>query len=37
MMRIVNRIINLFRGRKNRKSTPVITVHKEEYERWLGI
>jgi len=37
MMRIVNRIINLFRGRKTRKQTPVVAVRKEEYERWLGI
>jgi len=37
MMRIVNRIINLFRGRKTRKQIPVVTVRKEEYERWLGI
>jgi hypothetical protein len=37
MMRIVYRIINLFRPRKMRKPTPVVTVRKEEYERWLGI
>ncbi len=36
-MRIVNRIINLFRGRKSRKPEPVVPVRKEEYERWLGI
>lgn len=37
MMRIVNRIINLFRGRKTKKPATVVPVLKEEYERWLGI
>jgi hypothetical protein len=37
MMRIVNRIINLFRNRKAKKPAIVTPVRKEEYERWLGI
>lgn len=37
MMRFVNRILNLFRGRKASKPVPAVPVQKEEYERWLGI
>jgi hypothetical protein len=37
MMRIVQRIINFFFGRKSKKTTPVVPIRKEEYERWLGI
>lgn len=37
MMRFVNRILNLFRGRKTSKPVPAGPVQKEEYERWLGI
>jgi len=37
MMRFVNRILNLFRGRKSPKSVTAGPVQKEEYERWLGI
>ena len=33
-MRLFNRILNLFRGRK---PVPAGPVNKEEYERWLGI
>ena len=37
MMRLFNRILNLFRGRKAPKPVPAGPVKKEEYERWLGI
>jgi hypothetical protein len=37
MMNFINRIINLFRGRKVPKTVPAGPVKKEEYERWLGI
>jgi hypothetical protein len=36
-MRLFNRILNLFRGRKTPKPVPAGPVQKEEYERWLGI
>lgn len=36
-MRFVNRILNLFRGRKAPRPVPAGPVKKEEYERWLGI
>ena len=36
-MRLVYRIINLFRGRKPQKPVPVAPAIKEDYERWLGI
>ncbi len=36
-MRLVYRIINLFRGKKSPKQLPMATVEKEKYARWLGI
>lgn len=33
-MRLVNRILNFFRGRRSAKPAPLV---KERYERWLGI
>gem|GEM_PF-2074730 len=37
MMRIFNRILDFFRGRKASKALPAGPVKKEDYERWLGI
>ncbi len=36
-MRLVLRIINLFRGKKPLKQLPRATAEKEKYARWLGI
>ena len=36
-MRLVYRIINLFRCKKSQKQLPHATAEKEKYARWLGI